>query len=163
HRDNQWLMLDARLKPGVSRQQAMASANVIQAQLDETYRKNQRKLKILLAESGKLTADINSGARGIFLGLMIVVGLVLAIACANVANLLLARAAGRQREIAMRLAVGASRGRLVRQLLTESVALSAIGSAAGFLLSFWSTSAIAHVDLPAPVPLNMHFAPDLRV
>ncbi|MBZ5605834.1 MAG: ABC transporter permease [Acidobacteriia bacterium] len=162
-RDNQWLFLDARLKPGVSRTQALAAVNVINARLDDEYNKAQRKSKILLETSGKLPGDMGAGAQGFFAALTIVVGLVLAVACANVANLLLARAAGRQREIAMRLAVGAGRGRLIRQLLAESVLLSVLGSAAGFLLSFWTTALIAGVDLPIPIPLSRHLSPDLRV
>src|SRR5579872_1490388 len=161
-RDSQWLFLDARLKPGVSRSQAIAAADVINARMDPLHQ-DRHASKILLEASGKLPGELNSGVQGLFAGLMIVVGMVLAIACANVANLLLGRAVGRQKEIAMRLAVGASRGRLVRQLLTESVLLSSIGAAAGFLLSFWSTAAIARVELPIPIPVDMRFAPDFRV
>ena len=162
-RNSQWLFLEARLKPGVSRTQAAAAVNVVNAQLDETYRKTERKSKIILEPAGKLPGDISSGAGGIMAGLMIVVALVLVIACANVANLLLARAAGRQREIALRLAVGAGRRRLIRQLLTETLLLSTLGAAAGFLLSFWTTASISRVELPIPIPIDIHFAPDLRV
>jgi predicted permease len=161
-RDSEWLFLDARLKPGVSRTQGLAAVNVINARMDPLH-PNRYPSKILLEPSGNLPGELSSGVQGLFAGLMIVVGLVLAIACANVANLLLARAAGRHREIAMRLAVGASRRRLIRQFLTESVLLSTIGAAAGYLLSFWTTGAIARVDLPIPIPVDMRFAPDFRV
>ena len=162
-RSSLWLLLDARLKSGVSRTQAGAAANVVNARLDEMYRKNERKSKMLLEPAGKLPGDLSTGVMSFFGGLMIVVGLVLVIACANVANLLLARASARQKEIAMRLAVGANRGRLIRQLLTESILLSTLGAAAGFALSYLATGAIARVELPIPIPLDVHFAPDLRV
>ncbi len=162
-RDNQWILLDGRMKAGVSRKEALAAANVVNARLDAEYRKNQRPSKIILEASGTLPGDMNTGAFGLLAGLMVVVGLVLVIACANVANLLLARGAARQREMAVRLAVGGSRARLVRQLLTESVLLSLGGAGAGFLLSCWATVAISHVELPIPIPISTHFAPDLRV
>jgi predicted permease len=162
-RENQWLLLDGRLKPGVSLTQATAALNVINARLDDLYSKNQPKSKMILELAGKLPGDMNSSAVGFFAGLMIVVGLVLVIACANVANLLLAKASARQREIAMRLAVGANRGRLIRQFLTESVVLSMFGAIAGFALSYFATAAIARVPLPVPIPVDIRFAPDLRV
>lgn len=162
-RNAQWIILDGRMKPGVSRKEALAATNVVNARLDAEYRKNQRPSKMMLETSGTLPGDMNSGASGMLAGLMVVVGLVLVIACANVANLLLARGAARQREMAVRLAVGGSRMRLIRQLLTESVLLSLGGAAAGFLLSYWATVAISHVELPIPIPISTHFAPDLRV
>jgi predicted permease len=95
--------------------------------------------------------------------LMGVVGLVLLIACANVASMLLARASGRQREIGVRLAIGASRGRLVQQLITESLVLSLLGAVAGGLLAWWITSIVAAVHLPTPIPLTFDLRIDGRV
>jgi cell division protein FtsX len=94
---------------------------------------------------------------------MVVVSLVLLVACANVANLLLARATGRQREIAIRLAMGAGRRRLVRQLLTESILLSLAGAVVGFGLAAIAARAISRFELPMPFPVVFDFNVDLRV
>jgi predicted permease len=165
HRDNQWLLLNARLKPGVTRAQATAAVNVIKRRIDDTYFKDQKEHHppITLNPAGGLIGASQTPALSLMAVLMVVVGLVLMVACANVANLLLARAQGRQKEIAIRLAVGAGRRRLIRQLLTESVLLALAGAGAGFLLAALVARALSRFELPLPFPIVFDFSVDLRV
>ncbi|HVP46802.1 MAG TPA: ABC transporter permease [Bryobacteraceae bacterium] len=163
-RGAQWLNVDARLKPGVNRQQALAAVQVVKKRLDDAYHKNERNRRpIRLSTAGALLGEGAKYVIGLFVILMTVVGLVLLIACANVANLLLARASARQKEIGIRLAIGADRGRLVRQLLTESILLSIGGAAVGFLLTLAAIRPISRFELPLPMPIGFTFTPDARV
>jgi predicted permease len=137
-RDNRWIELRGRLKPGVTREQAIAAMNVVARQLANQYPQTNQDIQVNAIPGGTRTQPvfvalgIVSATTAIMFG---VVGLVLLIACTNVANLMLARAAGRAREMAIRVAVGATRVRLIRQLLTESLLLSIVGAAVGIILA----------------------------
>jgi putative ABC transport system permease protein len=140
----------ARLRPGVSFDQAQTEMDLIAAQLEADYSENnQNKGIVLIPIAADLAAPLG-GFERLFLLLLCAVGLVLLIACVNVANLLLVRAAEREREFAVRAALGASRGRLLRHLLTESLLLAALGGALGLLLGAIGMRALAVLLPDAP-------------
>ncbi len=138
----------ARRKPGVTLVQAQAEMDTIAKRLQEQYPETNKGKDIPVTD---LTAWFVRETRATLWLLLGAVGFVLLIACANVASLLLARAAGRQREIAIRMALGAGRGRVLRQLLTESVLLALGASVAGLLLGFWGMQGLK-ASLPENTP-----------
>ena len=156
-----------RLKPGVTLEQAAANLQTIFSRLEQAYPVENTGRSA--GAVSMLDARLNPGGQGgpvivqISAILMIVVGIVLLIACANIANLLLARASKRRKEIAIRLALGASRVRLLRQLLTESLLLSAIGGSLGVLIAYWTTAALSGADLPLPIAVDDTMVIDGRV
>jgi macrolide transport system ATP-binding/permease protein len=161
-----WLSLLGRVRPGISMSQVRADLGIVASRIDQQHPGRQTSLAIRTATFlGR--PEEHSVVLGAAAVILMGFGLVLLIACANVANLMLARATARQREIAVRLSVGASRWRLIRQLLTESLILALMGGALGSILAFWSFEAISHFvisHLPHGYPpLALNLTPDARV
>lgn len=163
-----WLHLIGRLNPGVSVAQAAANVDVafrqfvkgpLMAKVQRNDREELKKSRIEVAPGGNGFSRVRGEASGPLLILMSFVALVLLIACVNVANLLLARASARQREMAVRMAIGAAPGRIIRQLLTESVLLAFSGGLAGLLAAQWGTKALLRVSRQ----IDLQASPDLRV
>lgn len=167
-RMRKYLKLTGRLKPGVSRAQAQTALSLLDRQLEETYAQRGQtsvrpNLGLELVPVGSFPWEIRLALLGGASLLLAIVGFVLLIACANVAGMLLARATVRQREIAVRLALGATRTRLIRQLLTESSLLFCVAGALGVGLTVWLTRLLSAITLPAAVPFAVEARVDWRV
>jgi putative ABC transport system permease protein len=162
-RNMHWLQVIARLKPGVSRTQAGAELETIAQRFAIAYPATDKGNRFLFEQAGSLPPREKTTFLLFLAALLFVVLLVLCIACANVANLLLAQTAGRQREMAVRVAVGATRIRILRQMVLESLLLSLAGGVLGVLLSLWATQALSAFRIPAPIPLDITLTVDWRV
>jgi predicted permease len=157
-----WIVMGGRLKDGVTIAQANAELTSLGQTLQQEYPDANRGRGYRVARTAVIPGQIDAVAG--FVGvLLVIVALVLLAACVNLAGMLLARTTSRQREIAVRQAIGASRGRLVRQLITETLVLFIAGCALGLLLTQWLTSLLLAVLPALPVPIGMDFFVDWRV
>jgi predicted permease len=167
-RMSKYLKITGRLKPGVSREQAQTALTLLDRQLEDAYPqrgKTSRRanLGLELLPVGSFPWEMRLALLGGASLLLAIVGFVLLIACANVAGMLLARATVRQREIAVRLALGATRPRLIRQLLTESSLLFLLAGALGVGLTVWLTRLLSAITLPIALPFAVEAKVDWRV
>jgi predicted permease len=167
-RDSRWLQVVGRLKPGVSQGKAESAMKALASNLEREYPDSNRGVGITLAEAdqNRIPLIVTQGFEIInFMGvLLVLVGVVLLIACSNVASLLLARTSRRWREIALRQSLGAGRGRLVRQLLTESLMLSVAGGLAGLLVAVWGIDLLQTFEPPmSHYPFAFDLSLDKRV
>lgn len=165
-RGSNWLLSLGRLKPGVTVAQAQAELATIAAQLEKEYPKSNkdRSIRIFPANQVKFQPDLDTTVSATSYVLLGLVGLVLLIACANLAGMLLARAAGRTKEIAVRMALGAGRFRLIRQMLTESLLLSFLGGLCALLLTVAFNRALTRLleSINLPVPIHIALGLDIN-
>jgi putative ABC transport system permease protein len=161
-RDSFWLEAYGRLKPGVTVQQAQADLKVLSGQLAAAFPASNKDMEATGYEAALIPGPFRGYVAKITAALMALVGLVLLIACANAANLLLAQASRRRREMAVRTAIGASRWRLMRQTLTESILLGCLGGAVGLVFAAEAAPLLARL-VPPSIPIAIQIAIDWRV
>jgi putative ABC transport system permease protein len=157
------LQMIGRLKPGVSRDEAQANMATLAAQLAEQFPETDKAQGVALTQASLIEGRRRTAVAAFLTILLAVVGFVLLIACANVANLLLVRALGRRREMAIKLALGASRFRLMRQFMTESLLLALMGGAAGLLISLWVGNLLHNFNPLPTFPIQFDLSADGRV
>jgi predicted permease len=164
-RSDRSLSLMARLKPGVNLKQAQTSFTVIARRIAGQHPDTDEGISILgfPEKLARPDPDPDNSLPAIAAAFMTLAGLVLLVACFNVTNVLLVRATARQREMAIRAALGAGRMRLVRQYLTESLLLGFLGAGGGLLLAYWATRYLSTLSLGTDLPLQLDFMPDSRV
>ncbi len=161
NRGASWILMGARLKPGVSIEQAQAELNAIAATLEREFPQDNRGNGFHVVPLSPIPGN-PAPVKAFMAGLMIVVALVLTIACANLAGVLLARATSRRREVAVRLALGAGRGRLVRQMFVETLVLFLGGAAAGLLVARVMTALLLSMLPALPVQIDLALALDTK-
>lgn len=163
-RDLTMFQMVGRLKPGISEDRAEAELDAVARQLEQPDEfqadKKPEGRRVLLVIGGKMLPIRKQDLPFFTDFFMVMAGLVMLIACANVANMMLARAAERRKEIAVRLALGASRARLIRQLLTESMLVAAGAGALGFLISVWIMHLASQMRMPFAIPISFDLTPD---
>jgi macrolide transport system ATP-binding/permease protein len=161
-RDHSWLALIGRLKPGVSIERAQTVMDTVAPRLWNSKEETDEKLKVTLAPTAALHPQVSEDLPvGLFI--MAVASLILMICCVNVASLMLSRAVARQKEFAIRIALGSSRRRLVRQLVTEALVLSVLGGILGLVFAYWTTRAVLAFIPSGDVAFSADIAIDQRV
>jgi predicted permease len=158
-RNNHYLEVIARLRPGVTMEQAQSEMRVIASRLEQAYPATNRYIGVTIRT---LREEVSARSRLSLLVLLAAAGCILLIGCSNLANLLLARASSRRKELSVRTMLGAGRERLIRQILTESILLSAAGGLAGLLLAIWTAPLLQHL-IPDSLPLDRSLTVDWRV
>jgi predicted permease len=164
-RSDRSLSLMARLKPGISLKQAQSSLNVVAQRLAEQHPDTDKGISVLgfPERLARPDPDPDNTLPAVAAAFMALAALVLLVACFNVTNVLLVRATARQREMAIRAALGAGRSRLVRQYLTESLLLAFLGAGGGLLLAYWAMRYLSTIPLGTDLPIQLNFMPDARV
>lgn len=164
-RGNRWLFVKGRVRVGVPLAAASEQLRTVMAGLEQAHPVSNRARRAIITPAGSVRfhPDLDRILKPASLVLLASVCLVLLVACANLAGMLLARGAARTREMALRSALGADRGRLIRQMTVESLVLSCLGGVAGLLLSTWATSALVSMSLPMEIPISLVMPTDWRV